>query len=83
MGEIDNMLLALCFQRIANAAKSYLVVQSQVAGNYHFRIPDAKITSFTSACERQKSVRFLMHNFDAHRDGQRSMPYAAIRRTVV
>ncbi len=25
------MLLALCFRRIANAAKSYLVVQSQVA----------------------------------------------------
>jgi len=29
MGEIDNMLLALCFRRIANAAKSYLVVQAK------------------------------------------------------
>jgi len=51
MGEIDNMLLALCFQRIANAAKSYLVVQSQVGGNYHFRVPDAKITDFASTKE--------------------------------
>jgi hypothetical protein len=28
---------------------------SQVAGNYHFRIPDAKITGFASTKERRET----------------------------